>query len=130
MTDYHSDFNITPATEVDELVEYAKEQSKDPVTIQGTTVYNYSTHEVDKEALNNAIQRKLQRDLYVIPMQIQTGWMFVQSILPDRLKSAEVLMYRPDEEEYYAYHNYVRDMPMESRYSERQEVAEVIRNHE
>lgn len=127
MTDYHSNLKITSSTEVDELVDYTKEQAQNPFQYGGTTVYNFSTHEIDEDALKNGIDEKFNRDLYRIPMQILTGQIFIQSILPQRLKEAEVLLYRPEEQDYYAYRNFVRDSPNEYQNKIQQEIADIIR---
>jgi len=130
MTDYHTDFTFSPATEPEEIVEYVLGQVRNPIYINETTVYNFSTHTVDMDALEQAVDQKLKHNLYQIPLQVQTGAIFVQELLPNSIKNAEVLMYRPEEEDYYAYHNYIRDVPIESREKTRQEIAQIIQNHE
>jgi hypothetical protein len=130
MTDYHSNIEINAGTEPNELIEYTKEQTKNPVEIKNTFVYNYSTHKVDKDALAKAVDGKLERELYRIPMQIMTGEAFIQSILPEKIKQAEILMYRPDEKDYYAYNNYIRNVPVEKRQNITQKIASIIQEHD
>jgi hypothetical protein len=127
MTDYHSNLEINSSTTIDELVEYTEKQAANPFKYNGTTVYNFSTHEVDEDAMKSCIDSKFNRDLYQIPMQILTGQAFVQSILPQRVREAEILLYRQDEEDYYAYKNFVRDAPSEYQEKVKQEIADIIR---
>jgi len=127
MTDYHSNLEINSSTTIDELVDYTKGQAENPFQYNDVTVYNFSTHEVDEDALKSCIDTKFNRDLYQIPMQILTGQAFVQSILPQRVREAEILLYRPGEEDYYAYKNFVRDAPSEYQAKVQQEIANIIR---
>lgn len=130
MSEYHSNLQIDESTTIDELVEYTKEQADNPYKHNETTVYNFSTHKIDEEALKRGIEEKFNRDLYQIPMQILTGQVFVQSILPQRIRESEILLYRVDEEDYYAYNNFVRDAPSEFQQKIQQEIADIIRTNE
>lgn len=127
MTDYHSNLSINSSTTIDDLVEYVKTQTKNPYKYNGTTVYNFSTHKIDKDALEKGIDEKFNRDLYQIPMQVLTGQTFVQSVLPQKIKEAEILLYRPEEQKYFAYRNFVRDAPNEYQQKIKQDVADIIR---
>lgn len=127
MTDYHTELNINQSTEADEIVDFVIKQSKNPYHYNGVTVYNFSTHEIDKSALQEGIKEKFNRDLYQIPMQVLTGNVFVQSLLPQQLREAEILLYRPDSSDYYAYRNFVRDAPTEFQQKVQQDIADIIR---
>jgi len=127
MTEYHCDLEINANTETDDLVQFAKQQAENPYQYNGTTVYNFSTHSVDEDALQRGIDNKFNRELYQIPMQILTGNVFVQSILPQKIREAEILLYRPNEQSYYAWRNFVRDAPSEYQTKIQQEIAEVVR---
>jgi len=126
MSNYHTDFRITPSTTGQEMIDYAEERMENPIDINGITVYNFSTHEADKDALNHAIQTKLERELFQIPLQIQTGNMMLQSILPDKIRKAEVLIYRPEDKEYYAYKNLLRNVPVEIQEDTKQRLAQKL----
>lgn len=130
MTDYHTDLQITSSTDADELVDFVKQQAENPFQYEGTTVYNFSTHKIDKEALKEGIENKFNRNLYQIPMQVLTGQAFVQAVLPQQIQESEILLYRPEENDYYAYRNFVRDTPGEYQDKVRQEIAEIIRKHD
>lgn len=126
MGNYHTNFRITPSTTGQEMIDYAEERMENPIDINGVTVYNFSTHEADKNALNHAVQAKLERELFQIPLQIQTGNMMLQSILPDKIKKAEVLIYRPEDNEYYAYKNLLRTVPVETQEHTKQRFAQLL----
>lgn len=130
MSDYHTDLTIDNNTDIDELVEYTQGRIENPVEIQGTIVYNFSTHSIDEKALEDAIENKLRKEKYIIPMQVKSAWMFIQSILPEYLQQLEILMYREEEEMYYAYNNFVRDVPVERREQIKQNLAEVLQNND
>jgi len=130
MSGYDTELVIDASTDTEDLVEFVRKRTKNPFEYKGTTVYNFSTHEIDKDALEQGINNKYNRELYQIPMQILTGQFFVQSILPAKLKEAEVLIYNVGEKEYYAYKNFTRDTQQEYKQKIREELAEIIRNHE
>lgn len=130
MSDYHTDLTIDNNTDIDELVEYTQGRIENPVEIQGTIVYNFSTHSIDEKALEDAIENKLRKEKYIIPMQVKSAWMFIQSILPEYLQQLEILMYREEGEMYYAYNNFVRDVPVERREQIKQNLAEVLQNND
>lgn len=127
MTEYHSNLQIDSNTEIDELVEFVKEQAGNPYKYNGTTVYNFSTHEIDKDALQDSIDNKFNRELYQIPMQILTGQFFVQSVIPQKIRESEILIYNTNEQSYYAYRNFNRDAPNEFQNKIQQEIADIIR---
>ena len=123
MTSYHYKLEIDSETNVQELIDYTYRQVENSVTINGIEVYNFSTHEIDYDALNKAAQTKLERDSYVIPLQIDSAWQFMQSILPNEIRCCEILVYREGVGEYFTHKNFVRDVPVEMRDSIRQDLA-------
>ena len=110
MTKYHSNLKINNNTSVDELVEYTRTQLQSPITMNGVTIYNLSTHKPDFNALNHAVQTKLTHDIYVIPIQVTTANIFIYSILPEQLQESEILLYRQKEHSYYAYNNFLSEV--------------------
>lgn len=124
MTEYASDApEINNKTDIEELLDFTQKRIEDPIKIDGVTIYHFSSHKPDFEALENAIENKLRRKEYVVPLQVTSGWTLLLSILPEKIKRAEILMYREQEEEYYAYRNMVRELPMEKRQSITQKFA-------
>lgn len=128
MTAYSEDApEVTDKTDVQELIDYARSRIENPVEIDGTTVYHFSSHQPDHEALEEAVKGKLRRDTYVVPIQVYSAWTFIMTILPETVREAELLIYRQNKGEYYAYHNFNRDISHESGQAIRQEFAEEIR---
>jgi len=130
MTEYHSDLEIGPSTSSKELIDFTKRQVQNPFEFQETTVYNFSTHKIDEENLKKNIERKLERNLYMIPMQVLSAEIFIVSILPPEIKNAEILLYNKNEEEYYAYKNFRRELTDEKRKRIQKDNEEILTNHE
>lgn len=128
MTGYANDApSITDETDVEELVDYARYRVQNPIRIDRTTIYNFNSHKLDMEALRGSVNNKLQREVYQIPLQVRSGNILMQAILPEEIRQSEILVYREDKKEYYAYKNLIRDLPLESREKIKQEFAEIMR---
>lgn len=130
MTEYHTDLKINKSTTVDDLVEFTRTQVQNPFRYNGTVVYNFSTHKINYPALKEGIDEKFNRELYQIPMQVLTAQAFIQSILPQIISEAEILQYRKDSQDYYAYTNFLRDAQREYQKKVQQEMAEIVRNND
>lgn len=125
MTKYTEDApEIDDTTEFEELIEYARKRIENPIEIKGTSIYHFSSHEPDLDALEDAIDKKLRRDEYIVPLQVTSGWMFIQELLPQHIKESELLIYREDIEEYYAYKSFIRECPEESIQKLKEEFAD------
>ena len=122
--------DITNDTDPEELIEYVRKRVENPIEIDGVTIYHFNSHEIDREALERAVDEKLRRDTYQIPLQVHSGLAFIQSILPQRIREAELLVYREDRGEFFAYKNLIRELPLESQYTVQQELAGVIRSND
>jgi len=123
MSEYQSDaVDISDETTVDELIEYTKNRAKNPIVIDGVKIYDFNTHEPKIDALEKAIEHKLQKKLYKIPLQVTGANTFVISLLPDTIRKADNLIFRKNIEQYYAY----KSFHSESSYSQKSEVREEI----
>jgi len=100
-------------TSLDEVQEFIRGRVNEPHVVDGTVVWNFSSHNVDEEALDKAVTRKLERDVYVIPYQVTGTWSYMFSILPEQLQRAEVLIYKTNTGRYNAYTNFLREAPEE-----------------
>jgi len=100
-------------TSLDEVQEFIRGRVNNPHVVDGTVVWNFSSHNVDEEALEKAVTRKLERDIYVIPYQVTGTWSYMFSILPEQLQRAEVLIYKTNTGRYNAYTNFLREAPEE-----------------
>lgn len=100
-------------TSLDEVQDFIRRRVDSPHIIDGTVIWNFSSHEVDEDALETAVDRKLERDKYVIPYQVTGTWSFMFSILPKQLREAEILVYKTSSGRYNAYRNFLRTAPDE-----------------
>jgi hypothetical protein len=100
-------------TSLDEVQDFIRGRVSDPHIVDETVVWNFSSHNVDKTALVKAVDRKLERDIYVIPYQVTGTWSYMFSILPEQLQRAEVLIYKTSSGRYNAYTNFLREAPEE-----------------
>lgn len=100
-------------TSLEEVQEFIRNRVEDPEIIDGTVIWNFSSHEVDRDALENAVERKLERDMYVIPYQVTGTWAYMFTILPKQLQRSEVLVYKTTTGRYNAYKNFLREAPSE-----------------
>lgn len=124
MSEYSDDApNITNSTEIDELVSYTRRRVENPIVIGDVTIYYFNSHEPDIDSLEQAVNQKLENNVYQVPLQITSGNMFIQSILPNRVREAEILIYREDNQEFFGYRNFIRDIPIEGRKGIKQELA-------
>lgn len=110
-TNYKNDsLRMTSQTTVDEVKSFLRKRIRQPYRIQDTTVWNFSNHDIEQEALEKGVNGKLERDRYVIPFQVTGSWGFFTQILPETIQEAEILVYKPQFEEYSAYTSIVREM--------------------
>lgn len=117
---------IDESTTADDLIEFTKNRARDPIEIDGVTIYNFNSHKPDYENLEEAIDGKLERDTYVIPFQVSGPWRFMMHLFPQTIREAETLIYRENIQEYYAYHNFTRDVSDELMEGVKQRIAEDI----
>lgn len=106
---------VTSDTDPEEIRSFVERRTKNPIIVDGVTVFNYSAHEVDQEALENAVGG-LYRDVYLIPFQLGPVWAYMTRAVPQPVLNAEYLMYDTDEEEYHPHTNFFRvSDPLEDR---------------
>ncbi|AGM11667.1 hypothetical protein HCTV5_57 [Halovirus HCTV-5] len=104
---------VDESTSLDEVQDFIRGRVANPHVVDGTVVWNFSSHNVDKVALEKAVERKLEQDKYVIPYQVTGTWSFMFSILPKQLREAEILIYKTSSGRYNAYRNFLRTAPEE-----------------
>lgn len=99
-------------TDIDELIGYVEECSTDPyIDESGNIIWNFSTYEIDDEVDLGS----KDCDEFLIPYQPSGAWAVIYTMLPERIRNAEVLVWRSDVQEYYAYRQFYRDLPNEKR---------------
>jgi hypothetical protein len=104
---------VDETTSLDEVQSFIRRRVANPHVVDGTVTWNFSSHNVDKGALERAVERKLERDKYVIPYQVTGTWSFMFTILPKQLREAEILIYKTSSGRYNAYRNFLRTAPEE-----------------
>lgn len=104
---------IEDETDVEEVKQFLKRRTMNPIVVGDTTIWNYNSHEVEKDVLRRDEQYKLAEDKYLIPYQVTGIWGFMFHLLPDRIREAEVLVYHSSDNSYRAYRNFYAEMPAE-----------------
>lgn len=110
-------------TSLDEVRDFIRGRVDNPHIVDGTIVWNFSSHNVDQVALEEAVEKKLERDIYVIPYQVTGTWSYMFTILPEALQRAEVLVYKTNTGRYNAYKNFLREAPEEVHQDFRSDLA-------
>lgn len=104
---------IDEQTTVEEVQDFLRQRTEKPIEFDETTIFDFNGHNPDMEALERAATEKLRGDMYIIPFQVAGTWGFMYHLLPDQLKKAEILVYNPRDEEYFAYQNFYPQLPSE-----------------
>lgn len=102
---------IDDETEAEDLQEFVERRTRNPFVMDGTMVWNFSSHRTDPDALESAVEQKLEGESYIIPFQVTGVWGYMTHIIPDSIaRNAQVLVYIEGDEEYVEYENLVTDM--------------------
>lgn len=130
MSEYQSDaLDISDNTTVEELIEYTKSRARNPITIDGVEIYDFNTHEPKIDALEKAIEHKLEKNVYKIPLQVTGANTFVISLLPDSIRKADNLIFRRNIGQYYAYKSFHSESSYSQKSEVREEINEIIHGH-
>lgn len=97
---------VKDSTQVEELIDYVRARATNPIQHEGHTIWNFSSYEFDEEAFTSKHEKEL-----LIPYELQGTWSFMYTLLPHRIRKAEVLVYREQENEYVAFKNFYRQLP-------------------
>ena len=126
-TEYTEDgLYVTEDTAPEEILEFVRRRTENPLQVDGKIVWNYSTHEVSEENLNISDKNS---DEFVIPFQVTGTWPVMFSLLPERIRQAEILVWRTDIGEYYAYKNFYRIIPDERRQQFKVSLGQLVADH-
>lgn len=111
-----NDLFVTENTTVEELLDYVRDCVEDPHYYQTPTgekiVWNFSSYDIEENALD---LRSKQATEFVIPFQVTSTWAMMFTLLPERIRNAENLIWRGDLGEYHAYNQFYRDLTEERR---------------
>ena len=99
---------IVRTTDTQEVRDFVERRTKDPIEVDGVTVWNYSTHEPHMSELRRKAGA-LRRDRYIIPYQVPGAWGYMQDLLPEKLREAELLVYSKADGTYKAFPNLLRE---------------------
>lgn len=106
-TEYADDALVMESdTTLAELKQFVERRTRNPYIMHGTLVWNFSSHQVDADALAKAAESKLTDDKYVIPFQVTGVWGYMTHLIPERVSlDSQVLVYLKDDAEYVEYNN-------------------------
>jgi hypothetical protein len=105
--DYREDMlYMTESTTSSEVVDFLRRCIENPVVIGDNIVWNFSTHKVKNEAIEEISSK--EQGKFLIPYQVTGAWGFMFSLLPEEIRKAEILVYDPSDEEYKAYRSLYR----------------------
>jgi len=107
----NDDLYVTDETTVEELQEYVAEVVADPHVVEvgggGKRVWNFSSHPINEDSLN--LDMKYESE-FIIPFGVTSTWAIMYVLLPERLRSAEILVWNQDSREYRAYNQFYNEM--------------------
>lgn len=116
--EYREDtLRMTSDTQLDEVLGFIKRRTRNPYTVNGKIIWDFSNHKPDMEALEFATENKLENNEYVIPFQVTGTWGFIIQLLPERLQNAEILVFKKQYGDYAAYENMYRLMGEKEEYN-------------
>lgn len=104
---------ISEDTDAEEVKSFLRRRMENPYRFDNAVVYDFNSHKIDANALEEAVNGKLRGGKYLIPYQVTGTWGFMYHLLPESVKEAEILVYHPGDGEYYAYQNFHPDVPSE-----------------
>lgn len=102
--EHDSDLRISVSTTPDDIIEFLEARIKEPAHLDGVTVYNFNSHDLDARALVNA---DLDEGTYVVPYQVAGAWGFMVTVLPEELMYADLLTYRQSNQTYGVYESHI-----------------------
>lgn len=110
-----SDLWVESSTDADEIVRFMEERINDPYLDHDegkNIVWNFSSYDLKEDELKLGYR---EQDRFVVPYQVTSVWAFMFTLLPERVRNAEVLVWRDREERYIAYQQFYRDLSEERR---------------
>lgn len=90
-----------------DVLDFMIERTADPVVFDSgrIRVYNYHNQSLDAAALAEWAE-EAEDGVYVVPYQVSGVWAFMQRVLPQTLRDADLLAYRQSSNEYADYANW------------------------
>lgn len=107
-TPYADDaLDVENGTQPEELQDFVERRALNPIKIEGLIVWNFNNHIVDEQALREQ-SRNFLNDEFVIPYQASGAWGYMVTLLPTRIREAEILTYSQSRGRYNPYPNFIR----------------------
>lgn len=132
-----SDRNTTPymddsiavenGTQPEEIHEFVRSRLRSPLYVSGVKVWNFNNHKVNKEVLQKQAE-EFYNDQYLIPYQASGVWGYMSSLLPEEVRTAEILAYDRTKGRYNPYPNFFRHVQNDEREELRKEFKEIVGN--
>lgn len=114
---------ITPS----EIRDFVDRRARAPYRINGITIWNFNNHVLNDEALSRD-SKDFQKDEYIIPFQASGVWGYMTTLLPPRLREAEILTYKQDDGRYIPFPNYLRHSDEDEDEELQEELDDVLRD--
>lgn len=109
-TEYADDaLRLRGGTTPEDIRSFVRRRMETPFTYRGVIVWDFNNHTLNEDALKETIDEGLYRDEYVIPLQISGVWGYIVTLIPERIRTAELLGYSQDEGKYIPFPNYIRN---------------------
>ena len=97
---------MTEDTSVSDVLDFMRSCIENPIEVEDKIVWNFSTHEIDSEALEGVAEKR--EDKFIIPYQVTGAWGFMFTVLPEEVRNAEILVYDTGAGDYKAYRSLYR----------------------
>jgi len=98
------------STTIEDFQEFVTRRTQNPHVVNGTKIWNFSSYRVDEDALERAVENKLDEDSYVIPFQVTGVWGYMTHTIPESISKGSILVYLQDNEEYVVYNNLLSEI--------------------
>jgi hypothetical protein len=117
---------VDDSTTIAEIQEFLYGRAENPIVMNGKRIWNFSSYEVDRPALKDAVENKLRKDEFIIPFQVAGTWGLMYHLLPRRLKESEILVYHTRSGSYRAFNNFINRMPQRSEEEFQYQLGEAV----
>ena len=101
---------VSEDTPPNELLEFVRDRIKKPIKIGGKYVYDFSNHDPDLKALEEAVSKD-RHSVFVIPFSVSAVWSYIAASLPRALRTAPALVYAPNRKVYSVFVNPFYKLP-------------------
>ena len=123
-TPYADDvFSVENGTQPEEIQEFVVNRATNPKEIEGLVVWNFNNHMLNVDALEHQADDLLY-DEFIVPYQASGVWGYMISLLPDRIREAEILTYNQHRGEYNPYPNFIRHSEVDDNNDVRERIEE------